>query len=286
MASHFSNLGFRVESPQDFQDLAAKTAGRGRPVPTFVGGAYLHFSIPEGPELWIQVSPDKKLIGCNPHFTGHSRFLPDGGFAVEITRIINVEGAPLDGRLAGTMASAEASGCPIVFDIPDFRQYAARLTLPTKARVQIAALPHEFKAFSSEAAFRADQKSLVGGPGMAFESFIPSGSFKPAGETIEPPIAQAVLTGHILASERRINSCSGLPFYALAIRTLGGCMDMAVDPSFVSSEPVIGGVVFGAFWLSGRLLEPLPPPPIPNSLTTPPPIPKPNSEKKSKWKFW
>lgn len=246
----------------------------------------MHFSTPEGVELWIQVSPDKELIGCKPHFAGRTQPPSDGGFAVEITRIISVDGAPLDGRLVGTITSEDASGCPIVFDVPDFRQYAARLTLPTRARVQIAALPHEFSASPTEDAFLTDQASTLGGPGMAAESFIPSGTFKPGGEAIEPPVAQAVLTGRILASERRTNSFSGLPFYALTVRTLGGVIDMAVDPSLVSTEPIVGGVIIGSFWLSGRLLEPLPPPPTAKAPATPPPLPKTSPEKKPKWKFW
>lgn len=286
MASTFSNLGFRIESPQQFHYLAMRAALSSTPIPTYVGGAYLHFTSPEGVELWIQFSPDKELIGCNPHFAGRTQPPHDAGFAVEITRIISVEGAPLDGRLVGTMASEDACGCPIVFDVPDFRQYAARLTLPTHARVQLAALPGEFRASPTEDAFRADQASMTGAPGMAAESFIPSGTFKPDGAVIEPPLPQAVLTGRILACERRTNSFSKLPFYALTVRTLGGVIDMAVDPSFVSSAPVVGGIVFGSFWLSGRLLEPLPPPPTTKSEATPPPLPKTTPEKKPKWKFW
>ena len=278
MASNFSNLGFRIDSPQMLHETATTVADRSTPVPTYVGGAYLHFATPEGAELWIQVSPNKELIGCNPHFAGGRHSSPDGGFEVEITRIISDDGAPLDGRLYGTIASEEASGCPIVFDVPNFRQHAARLTLPTRARVQLVALPHEFKASPSEDSFRADQASLAGGADMAAESFIPSGTFKPDGEVIEPPIAQAVLTGRILTCEQRTNSFSGLPFHALTVKTLGGVLDIAVDPQLASDELVVGGIIFGSFWLSGRLLSPLPPPPVAQPSATPPPLPKPEKQ--------
>ena len=286
MASNFSNLGFRLESPQEFQDLITEVAARSTPVPTFVGGAYLHFSTPEGVELWAQLSPEKDLIGCNPHFVGGSKYLPDAGFVIEVTRVISVEDSPLDGRVVGTMASDEAFGCPIVFDVPDFRQYAARLDPPARVRVQLAALPHEMKASPTEEAFHADQAAMVGGPGMAAESFIPSGTFEPGGKAIEPPIAHAVLSGRILAAEQRINPLSGLPFYALTVKTLGGVIDLAVDPTLLPDAPVVGGVIFGSFWLSGRLLDPLPPPPMPRTSATPPPLPKTTPEKKSKWKLW
>jgi hypothetical protein len=286
MASHFSNIGFQVESPQQFQDIATKAAACSTPVPTFVGGAYQHFSTPEGVELWIQVSPNKELIGCNPHFAGFSSSPLNLGFSIDVTRVISVDGSPLDGRIMGTIASDEASGCPIVFDVPDFRQYAARLTLPARARVQLAAFPHEFSASPSEEAFHADQAARLGSPGMAAESFIPSGTFKPGGGVIEPPVAEAVFTGRILAAERRTNSLTGASFHALRVKTLGGIIDMVVDPQLVSSPLVIGGVIFSSAWLSGRLLDPLPPPPPPRLPTTPPPLPGSPAERKPKWKFW
>lgn len=293
MANNFGNLGFRIESPQQFQELAAMVARRGASLPTSVGGAYSHFSTPEGVELWIQFSPDQELIGCNPHFAGRGHSPSDGGFKVELDRIISIDGMPLDGRLVGTIASEDASGCPIVFDVPDFRLHAALLTLPTLVNLQIAAFPWEFSASPTEDAFRADQASALGGPGMASESFIPSGTMKLGGGAIEPPVAQAVLSGRILTAERRTNSLTGLPFYALTVRTLGGVIDMAVDPSLVTSEPVVGGVVFGSFWLSGRLIGPPTPPPIPNASRTeqaavernvggtPPPIPNTSRPKQS-----
>lgn len=272
--------------------MVTNAAGRSTPVPTFIGGAYLHFSTLEGVELWIQVSPDKELIGCNPHFAGLGQFSANGGFIIDITQAISMGGAPLDGRLVGTIVSEDAYGCPIVFDVPDFRQYATRLTLPTRAKLQLAALPYEFNASPTEDAFQADQSSMLGSAKLAAESFIPSGMFKPNGDSTEPPTAQAVLTGRILASERRINSFSGLPFHALVIKTLGGVIDMAVDPEFVPTEPVVGGIVFGSFWLTGRILEPLLPPPVPTFSATPPPLPEvpPSPEvrsaKKPRWKFW
>ncbi len=59
---------------------------------------------------------------------------------------------------------------------------------------------------------------------------------------------------------------------------------MAVDPRLVSGELVVGGIVFGSFWLSGKLLSPLPSPTVAKPSAAPPPLPKP--EKKTKWKFW
>ncbi len=286
MPSNFSNIGFQVGNVEELKQLTAMAAGRSTRVSSSIGGAYLHCASPEGAELWIQVSPDNDLIGCNPHFSNQTQRAPDAEFVVNLSRIISHDDMPLDGRLAGAIASEEACGCPIVFDVPDFRHQAAQLTVPTQARVQIAAFPRELTVSANEAEFNADQAGKFAGRGMAPESFIPSGMFKPGGENIEPPVAQAVLSGRILASERRVNSLGGRPFYALSVKTLGGVIDVPVDSAFVSTAPVVGGVIFGSFWLSGRLLEPLSAPPAAAPPVIPSPQPASAPEKKSKWKFW
>ena len=177
--------------------MVTNAAGRSTPVPTFIGGAYLHFSTLEGVELWIQVSPDKELIGCNPHFAGLGQFSANGGFIMDITQAISMGGAPLDGRLVGTIVSEDAYGCPIVFDVPDFRQYATRLTLPARAKLQLAALPYEFNAsanrgrLSGRPKFDAWQREACR---RIFISF-PAACSSRTEIVAEPPTAQAVLTG-------------------------------------------------------------------------------------------
>lgn len=95
MANNFGSIGFRVNSQEDMMRMVANAAKDSKPVPTYIGGAYLHYSTPEKSELWIQVSPDREFIGCNPHFAGISRL------GVTIDRIITGDCTPLDGRLLG-----------------------------------------------------------------------------------------------------------------------------------------------------------------------------------------
>ncbi len=268
MATHFDCIGFRVNDLDDFDTLVGLTAPMSKPVPTFAGGTYLHFATPEGCEFWMQMSPEGEIIGGHPHFAG-TNGPAAAGFALDLGQTTPGASTPLDGGLHGTMAEEEGCGCPVLFEVPDFRQYAARLTLPVRARVQLVGFAEELNISASEEEFvqaqRAESEARTGdnsGMRMAVESFIPSGLFNTGRKTDSPPGARAVLAGRILAWERRKNLLSERPFYVLTIRTLGGCMDIVASAEMVPREPQVGGVVFGRFWLSGRLLDPLPPVPV------------------------
>src|SRR5262249_38859458 len=91
------------------------------------------------------------------------------------------------------------------------------------------------------------------GPRLAAEAFIPSGLFSPDGGARRSPEAHAVLAGHVLAAEQRTNPHSGAAFHWMHVLTLGGTLDVGADPGLAGEIPVVGGVLTGSFWLSGRL---------------------------------
>ena len=37
------------------------------------------------------------------------------------------------------------------------------------------------------------------------------------------------------------------------MESFGGTFDVVIDPTLLAIEPVVGGVISGYFWLSGRL---------------------------------
>jgi hypothetical protein len=39
------------------------------------------------------------------------------------------------------------------------------------------------------------------------------------------------------------------------VDTLGGEVDVVADVKLISSEPQIGGIVSGQFWLSGKIIQ-------------------------------
>jgi hypothetical protein len=253
MATNFSSLGFDIRSQKQMEALLLELAPQAEPVPTYVGGAYLRYATPEGCELWAQLSPTQQLVGCNPHFAGRSRF------RVKVTAVQAHGATPLDGQLIAELAEDEP-GVPIIINVPDYQQYAARLSTPTPAVVQITGIAQELHLFAT-----TEELSRSAFGGIASDgAMIPTGTLMIDGEKTvrrEPPLPLALLAGRIQSISRLHNSLSRLPFYVFQVKTLGGLIDIVADPEYVVNEPSVGGIVVGAFFLSGRLIEPLPPPP-------------------------
>ncbi len=237
-----------VNSPEEMVALAKRVAGHCARLKC-PQGTYLHWSSPSGVELWLQVDADNSLVGMNPHFSGES--------AVRVGlngRVVRSDGTSLDGAFQGwadPTGDDPESGCyPFVFDSPDF-QLHQDLRFPAIVKAQVAAFAQEVSFFPSPDAYAASQTGEVK---FASESFIPSGLFSPAGERTEPPAARAVFTGRILKTETRENELTGRRFWWALVETYGGTFDVIIDPELLERTPKVGGVLFGGFWLSGRLL--------------------------------
>lgn len=256
MATNFSSVGFDIGSQKEMEALIVKVTPQSEPVPTYVGGEYLRYATPEGCELWAQFSPDKEFVGCNPHFAGSSRF------RVQVVGVQAHGAAPLDGQLIAELADYQTA-VPIIINVPDYRQYAARLQTPAEAVVQITAFAQDLQLFAS-----FDELSTSGVAAMASEAMIPTGTMRLEGgktQSRDPPIPLAYLSGHIRSADRLQNSLSNLPFFAMQVKTLGGVIDVVADVEYVGREPLVDTIVVGSFFLSGRLVSPLPKPPEPLS---------------------
>jgi hypothetical protein len=58
----------------------------------------------------------------------------------------------------------------------------------------------------------------------------------------------------VLAADKKINVLTGRAFYWALVETYGGAYDAVIDSSLLSGVPVVGGVITGSFWLSGRII--------------------------------
>lgn len=248
MPSHLSTIGFSVSSEADFIDLAERAAAQSLRV-RVADGIYLRWSCASGAELWLQLDPTGDLIGMNPHFAGRNTVRV--GLTATVGRS---EDTPLDGAYHGWVepqSEDPASGAyPLVFDCPSFATHVD-LALPSVAEVQLTAFAHELSVYDTEAEFEAGQTEE---PRFAAESFIPAGLIAAKGEEDAPPEAYAILTGRVLAAERRRNSMSGASFYWASVRCLAATYDIVADSVLVEQPPRAGGVISGAFWFSGRPL--------------------------------
>jgi hypothetical protein len=246
MPSHLSDIGFDFNTEEEFSELAylAYELGARHRVEQ---GVYLHWSPGEGVEIWGQLDHEENFIGLNPHFAG------DSVMRVGLTaRLERAEASALDGAFhcwgSPDADDAESGYIQFVFDAPDFR-LCDSVKLPSIVEAQIAAFAHELSAFVSEEVYYASQSQ---GPKFAAESFFPSGLITAGPESVESPQAHAILTGHVLNTGLRINPVTKSEFLWAKVQTFGGVFDVVADPLIVNGTVVEGGIVQGAFWLSGR----------------------------------
>ena len=248
MVSNFSTIGLPVASGKDLTALANRIGPLAERLAA-PGGTYYRWSDPSGAEIWLQVDANDELVGMNPHYAGRSVV------RVGLTdRLAATGSSELDGSFHGWAApvdeAADTGRYRFVFDAPDARLHEA-LQLPAHKDVQIAAFAREVAAFETVAAFDASQ---TGDLKYASQSFIPSGLFTSAGDSVVPPQARAIFTGHVLAADKKINELTGVAFYWALVDAYGGAYDVVIDSSLLSGVPVVGGVLSGSFWLSGRII--------------------------------
>lgn len=257
MANLFAALGFETDSREKFAEQALAVVEAGERIALPGGGEYRRWSPGAGVELWAQLAGGQ-VIGMNPHFAGDARIR--AGIA---GRFRNPGFSALDGMYQVWPEPAsddpESGSTTFAIDAPDFALHE-RVRLPLIAPVHVAAFAFELGAFANEEEYMASQ---TGELKYAAESLLPTGLFAEDGGASKEPKPEALLSGRVLETEVRINPATGNPFRWARVRTWGGELDVVAEPSLIEGEVVEGGIVRGAFWLSGRVhfdeAEPRPP---------------------------
>ena len=216
--------------------------------------------------MWAGVDKQWNLIAFNPHFVGSSRV------RLEATQLVRDEEWPLEGSIYAwalghpfALASEpEQRLFSLLVDLPDFDRHCDRLVCPTIVTLQLAAFAHELRCFPDDAGFaeaavfqRSQEDPAQDSPVIAYapESFVPVGLFHHVGG-IGQERAEATIAGHVQHAEERSNPATGQRFHYLRVHTYGAVeLDVVADPTIVTGSPAVGGVVWGTFWLSGRLLR-------------------------------
>lgn len=251
--SNLSDIGFPVRHEGDVNDVIMSVLNHVSEV-RCPRGFYLKFSDVSGAEIYLQGNLEQELIGFNPHFAGKSRR------KVALTEAIEREASELDGGFhawanPSDEANPESGEYPFVFDLPDFRT-VPNLALPQVVEIQLTAFAsNDFKVFASEKEFDDSQESEIK---YASKSFVPTGLFAFDAEKgeidlgIVRPVGQ--FAGEIKAFELKTNSLTNAEFYWFLVETLGGEIDVVSDTKWLETEPQVGGIVSGQFWLSGKIL--------------------------------
>lgn len=246
MASNMSALGFVAKTADDFGRIQLQAAHNGEAIPV-ADGYYIRWELGNGPEVWVQANARKEMVWLNPHFRGTT------SVRMSLVSHIARPGVPLDGAFYGVMNPdphhLEKGTVDLVFDLPDDALHRD-LELPVVRQVQLAAFAQRLDAFPDEASYMQAQE---GGIVYAVESLVASGMYVQPGEL---PEARVLLSGRVLAAELLVNPATGLLFQWARVRTLGGEVDVVADTAVVHGLIQVGGIISGAFWLSGQLLAP------------------------------
>lgn len=248
--SNFSDIGFDINTEEEFQDLLEKTYHESTLI-SVNEGAYAVYTDESGAELWIQLNSEHECIGANPHYKGKSRR------KVCLTATVERPENQLDGGFYAWAEPAETqhpeSGLyPFVFDVPDFKTLGA-YAFPADVEIQLTAFAQDVQLYENAAAFDAAQTTE---PKFAVQSFIPSGLFSSSEEgKPSTPEAFGFFTGVIKQAEGRQNALTGQIFYVLLVDTLGGEIDVVADAGFFEKAPAVNEIIQVECWLSGQLIN-------------------------------
>ncbi|MBA4543763.1 MULTISPECIES: hypothetical protein [Thermoactinomyces] len=249
MASHYSSIGFCVESDEEWVQLLERCNEMAESREN-EQSRYLLWKVSEEIELILPLDEEGKVFACHPHFAGKGRmkatlehFYPGSKYPLDITLLAWVKHEISHfGEMTGDF--------PFVFDPPEYGSFLALKPFPRSVNLQIAAFAHRLQCFIDEEDYLLAQES--GGLMYAAESFVPIGMFV---ENDKDPEAIAFFSGKVLEAEKKQNPETGAEFWYLLVKTLGGTIDVVADPELMAGVPVEEGIVCGEFWLSGKLAE-------------------------------
>jgi hypothetical protein len=235
--SNLSDVGFPVKSNEDVNGLVELWAKDVKEFPC-EKGSYLVFYDASGVEIYLQMDLRGELLGFNPFFAGKTKH------EISISQLIERDTSEMDG---GYVASFVDDETLFVFDSPNI--FANRFEYPKRCEIQLNAFAsNDLLAFESEEEFYASQLTDTK---IASKSFFPSGLHR-EGEDI-PPQPHAIFAGEIKNFELKTNVTTGFNFYWLLVETLIGEIDVLADENLFKSEPKLGGIIRGSFWLTGKI---------------------------------
>jgi len=237
MATDFTDIGFPITSHRESIPFAQRVMNEGTQHRA-AGGLYVEWAPGAGVRLWVVVTPKAKFGRIDRDF------VPECSTPLKITGRL-----PDAGQMTGYMTALADMGFPLVFSVPDYRAWDS-LSLPVDARIGLVGFARgDLSAYASDEAHATETR---GKPALAAEAFISSGLILPDGAPRTPPTDDAIVSGHVVATETRVNPVTGLSFIWARIETLGVTLEVVADPQHVPNQLTVGGIVSAALALSGR----------------------------------
>lgn len=255
--SNLSNIGFDFQTPDDAYESFPVLASMAKVIKC-AKGYYAEYIENTGVAMYMQFNKRKEYIGFNPHFNGQSKR------NVCITNEVDRGFSVLDGSLHSYADPAEKGNpnsgqYPFVFDVPDLQRYMP-LSFPMDCQIQLSAFPiGEIDVFDTDEDFCNFQTTQFK---FGTKSFVPSGLFAmqtttEADDEQKPdgPRSTGMFSGVIKEVATLTNQFTGAPFYWMLVETIGGDIDVVSDFHHIRNTPKVGGIIWGDFWLTGRLLN-------------------------------
>jgi len=214
-------------------------------------GFYLQKSYDCGMEFWAHCDHTKTIRGYTPFYRGKSEYVL--GLKEEFIRPGDTD---FEGSILG-WAEPDPDGdhglCPVVFDVLG-RKLHSPLQFPFESAVKMCAFAVSVDIFDSPEAYERTQTHEIK---FDCEAFFPGDLLldKPR-DPHEPPSSCAVINGRILEFRKITNPVTSQDFYWILAKTAGGIMDMVTKCGTYTSDPRVGGVITGGFWLCGQIMDP------------------------------
>ncbi|HMQ01939.1 MAG TPA: hypothetical protein PKD79_02625 [Candidatus Doudnabacteria bacterium] len=242
--SDFSSIGFNFEAFEDIYKLGKLATDRGEQIEIPMRGSYYKLSTESGAELWAQISKDNQGIGLHPGFNGECLIKVKAKPFLESSRL-----SVLDGYYDSWLITDDQD-YPLLFESPNFYQTSVSED-EIIVEAQVTAFAKEVKIFSSEEERNKDEIWGL----WATQSFTPSGKFSPNDDESFEQHPAAIFSGYIRKIELKRNEITSNKFYHLIVESLSASYDVVIDPSLLISEPQIGNILSGQFYLSGKIIS-------------------------------
>ena len=234
---NFKNIGFSIENEEQLKELCLCLKERSKFVSASNTVKYLVYSASDGTDIWAKLDSNDELVDVVPFFNTYT-FYP-----VIVEELVSGEVSGL--RVHAKRAQQDVS---FVVEVPDFEMKAALLNCPTESELQITAFAQKLQFFQSETELKGTKYG-----GLKAEGSLVSKNDFNKDESGDEPIV--VISGKVAKLSTIVNPYTGLPFYAMQIKTVGGMMDVVCAADNINNTPCVGGILVGTVYLLARVIR-------------------------------
>lgn len=215
---NLSSIGFEVHDFEAFQNLAEMVYQKGTSIRAG-DGFYVHARDDSGAELWLQMDPQRSIIGLNPHFHTEKHV------KIRLEEALTRAESPMDGAFRASLANHPDHS--FVFDLPNAHTMPG-ISLPSRSEVALACFAENLNEADESDTFRLEALS-------------------------ENQKAEVQLVGTVSASAFKINGWTGRAFLWLEMDLEGEKVEMVAPSKLWKGLPPKGARLRAEGWLSGRI---------------------------------